>query len=461
MNRSDAACGRHYGAQYVHSTQWSTAMQMTWIHGSTFKALGIGFLALLMLIPLAHVSGLIDERQQSEQHARNSIAERWGGEQRVGGPVLVVPVRTTRATDKGWGAVEVREYALPEKLFFETQMTPELRRYRIYETPVYTAAISVHGHFSAASIRALSLAGDEVLWHHALLRVPVSDVRGIRQLSPLKLDGKETPFAPSTTGHDEISAAEVAWPMDPESLPDSIPFSFEMRLAGTESLRFLPLARQTDVSAAATWKDPSFSGAFLPAQHNVAADGFQATWQVLDLNRNYAQQGALGSLSLDLLRQSAFGVDLYQPADTYQRNVRAGKYGLLFVGLTFVALFLFEALGRWRVHPVQYVLVGLALCTFYLVLLAFSEQFGFAIAYALAAIAVILMVAGYATAAAKSRVAGSTLGAILAGVYALLYGLVISEQYSLLMGSLALLAAIALLMYLTRKIDWYRLGKSA
>ncbi len=141
--------------------------------------------------------------------------------------------------------------------------------------------------------------------------------------------------------------------------------------------------------------------------------------------------------------------------------MRAGKYGVLFIALTFVAFFLFEVLRGLRVHPVQYLLVGLALCTFYVVLLALSEQVGFGLAYALAAAAVVAMVGGYAGVVLATRRAGLVLGALLALIYALLYGLVASEDYALLMGSLALLAAIAALMYLTRRVDWYALGTAS
>ncbi len=432
-----------------------------WIHGATFKALGIGFLALLMLIPLAQVRWLIAERQASEHEARDNISARWGGEQWVGGPVLVVPVRKTVQNDKGWVNVDVRHYVLPEKLGVDAVLSPELRRYGIYETPVYTATLTFNGQFMLDAIHVVPDEGEEWLWAQAVLRIPVADVRGIRRLSALKIGDEEWAFGPGSAGVGNFSATEVAWPIDPGHASSAIPFSFEMRLAGTETLRFLPLARQTDVAVSAPWADPSFTGAFLPERHDIDTAGFRANWQVLDLNRAFAQHGLLDSLEGNALRQAAFGVDLYQPADTYQRNERAGKYGVLFVALTFVALFLFDALGRWRVHPVQYLLVGLAMCTFYVVLLALSEQIGFAWAYALAAIEVIAIVAGYAVAAARSRRAGGTLGGMLALVYVLLYGLVISEQYSLLMGALALLAAIATLMYLTRGVDWYELGNPA
>lgn len=155
------------------------------------------------------------------------------------------------------------------------------------------------------------------------------------------------------------------------------------------------------------------------------------------------------------LGDSAFGVSLVRPANAYQQNVRAGKYGVLFIALTFVAFFLFEVLRGLRVHPVQYLLVGLALCTFYVVLLALSEQIGFAASYALAAVATVAMVGGYAAAVLAQRRAGLVLGGLLGMIYGLLYGLVSSEDYALMMGSLALLLAVTAMMYLTRRVDWY------
>lgn len=431
-----------------------------WNHSATFKALGIGLLAMLMLIPLMQVRWLISERQGLGDEARAKIAERWGKEQRVGGPVLIVPVRQSVQSAKGWQNVDVRHFVLPETLAIAATLSTEIRRYGIYETPVYIADLKIDGQFRLDQLASIVEEGEELLWNQAVLRVPVVDVRGIRRMSALKINGREFAFGPGSSVAG-VTTAEVAWPIDALQRPASVEFSFEMRLAGTAALNFLPLARQTDVTVTSTWLDPSFSGAFLPERHEVNEKGFTARWQVLDLNRAFPQQGCLDDLDASVLQSSAFGFELYQPAGAYQRNERAGKYGVLFVALTFIALFLFDALGRWRVHPVQYLLVGLALCTFYVVLLALSEQIGFGWAYALAAMATIAMIAGYATAAARSRRAGLVMGGLLSLVYALLYGLVISEQHSLLMGAFALFASIAALMYLTRRIDWYELSSPA
>ncbi|MGB0133438.1 cell envelope integrity protein CreD [Dokdonella sp.] len=430
----------------------------SWTQGVTFKAMGVGLLALLMLIPLWQVQSLTRERQGLEQQAQTSIAERWGGTQLAGGPMLIVPVRWQLQTDKGWINRDEARYVLPEQLDVRGNLETEVRSYGIYATPIYTATLSMTGHFRADTISQLAAHGGVPQWEQAVLRVPVSDVRGIRSLSALRIGGEELAFGPASTVTGSIAGTEVPWPIDPDQMTGKKEFSFDLRLAGTAEIHFLPLARQTDVTLSGAWPDPSFAGAFLPERRKGDASGFEAYWQVLDLNRSYGQQGQASELNVHTLRQSAFGVELFQPVGTYQRNERAGKYGVLFIALTFISLFLFEALGRWRVHPVQYLMVGLALCTFYVVLLALSEQIGFAWAYSIAAIAVVGIIAGYAAASARSRSAGRTLSALLALVYVLLYGLVISEQYSLLMGAIALLVAIGALMYLTRRIDWYQMG---
>lgn len=429
--------------------------------GATFKVLGIAFLALLMLIPLAQVNDLVREREGRAREATQQIASRWGAAQLVGAPVLVVPVRRQVVQDKTLTTVEEREYVLADRAAIGAKLAPELRRYGIYETAVYAADMKVEGHFRTSDIAALAAPGLAPQWQRAELRVPIADVRGIRRVSSLRFGEGELAFGPGTAGVGGVAAISAAAPIDPATLAEKIPFSFTLTLAGTERFAVLPLARETDLHAESAWPDPGFDGAFLPATRRVDASGFEAEWQVLDLNRALAQRWRESENVEVPLMNSSFGITLTQPAGSYQQNVRAGKYGVLFIALTFIAFFLFEVLRGLRVHPVQYLLVGLALATFYVVLLAVSEQIGFALAYVLAAGAVVAMVGGYAGVVLAQRRAGIMLGALLALIYALLYGLVASEDYALLMGSLALLTAIAALMYLTRRVNWYALGSAA
>jgi inner membrane protein len=430
------------------------------LQGATFKVLGIAALALVMLIPLAQVNALVGEREGRAREATQKIAERWGAQQLVGAPVLVVPVRKQVQHDKEWTTVEERMYVLADRASVTGKLAPELRRYGIYETAVYTAELGVEGRFSPADVAALGAPGVEPQWQRAELRVPVADVRGIRRISTLHFGDRELPFGPSGDGVATVAAVSASAPLDAAKLGETLPFSFTLTLAGTERFAVLPLARETDLHLSSPWPDPGFDGAFLPASRHVGANGFDADWQVLDLNRRLAQQWR-ESEAPRALGETSFGITLTQPAGSYLQNVRAGKYGVLFIALTFVAFFLFEVLRGLRVHPVQYLLVGLALCTFYVVLLALSEQIGFGPAYAIAAACVVAMVGGYAGVVLAARRAGLVLGALVAVIYGLLYGLVVSEDYALLMGSLALLAAVAALMYLTRRVDWYALTPSA
>lgn len=444
-------------------------MAMQLAGNATIKVAGIAVLALLMLIPLAKVEGLVQERQQRASEATAQIAQRWGAVQYVGGAVLVVPVRRTievpageaGADEHGSAArrtrtVELNHYLLPERLDARAVLQPELRSYGLYSSVVYLAEITVQGHFNRRDLAQFARDGGEPQWQRAQLHVPIADVHGIRRASPMRLGEVAHEFEPSGHGVGDLAAITVPWPeLAGQGAGPVLPFAFELTLAGSERIAWLPLARNTQVQVAGAWPDPGFDGEFLPAQRQLTADGFSAQWQVLDLNRSIAQFGPERGVNL---RGSEFGVSLLRPVGPYQSNTRAGKYGVLFVVFTFATFFLFEILRGLRLHPLQYLLVGAALCTFYVLLLALSEHIGFALSYALAALAIALLIGSYAAAVLRQRRSGAALGMLVAVVYALLYGLIVSEDYALLMGALALLAALAAVMLLTRKVDWYALG---
>jgi inner membrane protein len=429
-----------------------------WTQTVTAKVLGIGVLALLMTIPLEQVSGLVRERQQLRVDAITQIAQGWGASQVLGGPVLVVPtvqaVPVAQGLPPQWRSGS--ESMLADTLSTDVAMAVTQRSYGIYAAPVFVATVKLHAQFRAQDLAQFRRAS-EAPWQggKAELRLPIGDLRGLQEVGELQINGRPARFESSA---ERLGPwPNVVVPIDLDALSDRpIDVQIALKLAGTESLQLLPLARSTDVTMHAPWPDPSFVGAALPLQHQLDARGFIAHWHLLDLNRSYGQHWSQSDAGMDkALQASAFGVQLYQPVDVYQRNVRAGKYGLLFIAMTFVAFFLFEVLKRLRVHPVQYLLVGAALATFYVVLLALSEQIGFAAAYAAAATAVVVIVGGYATAVLRARRAGLLLGGVLGLIYAMLYGLIAAEQYALLIGALVLLAMVSLMMYLTRRIDWY------
>ena len=432
-----------------------------WAQTVTARVAGIGLLALVMLIPLAQVRGLVAEREQMRDQAAAQVAQGWGGRQVLGGLVLAVPLRIPAEPDSSgqprWrGGTEI---VLPDEARVDASMRVDVRQYGIYRVPAFASTVKLAGRFTAEDLAQFRReAAGTWQGQQAELQLPLGDLRGLQGVDELKINGLPARFRSSARHLGGL--ASVVIPLDLDALGDQpITFSMTLHPAGTGSMAWLPLARTTDVHVKAPWPDPSFTGAALPMERLVTADGFDAHWRVLDLNRSFGQHWNQGDGSVDAaLRDAAFGVQLYQPVDVYQRNLRAGKYGVLFIGATFLAFFLVEVLRRLRVHPVQYLMVGAALATFYVVLLALSEQIAFAAAYAVAALSVVGIVGGYAAAVLRARRAGLILGAALALVYAILYGLIAAEQYALLIGSFVLLAAVALTMYLTRRIDWYAAG---
>ena len=429
-----------------------------WMKSWTAKVLGVGLLALLMLLPLWKVQSLVEERQGMRQAAIDQIAQGWGGEQVLGGLVLAVPSHEKIAMTGG----ELRDVAdttlvLPDTADMSIGMSVDKRRYGIYEAPVFASTVELHGKFTAEDI-AQQRQMDTAVWQDgkAELRLAVGDLRGLQEVTELLVNGKPQRFASSAATIAGASSTVVV-PLDLEALNGQpIEFSVKLKLAGTQSLQLLPLARTTEVAMHAPWPDPSFIGAALPLERTVNAQGFSARWHMLDLNRKFGQSWHASDARIEgAVHDAAFGVALFQPVDVYQRNVRAGKYGLLFITMTFVAFFLFEVLKRLRVHPVQYLLVGAALTAFYVLLLALSEQIGFGLAYAVAAGAVVAIVGGYAMTVLGARRAGLLLGGSLALVYAMLYVVLAAEEYALLIGAIVLVVTVALLMYLTRRIDWY------
>lgn len=428
-----------------------------WWRTTTAKVLGVAALALLMTWPLARVNALVGERQHMRQHAVSQIAQGWGGRQVLGGPVLVVPTRRLSVSAQQppqWQ--KGSETALADTLSMDVAMDTSMRHYGIYGVPVFVSTVKLQAVFRATDL-ARDRAASAAEWQagKAELRLPLGDLRGLQAVDDLQVNGRHVRFDASAESFGSWSTVSV--PVDLDTLGDQpLVVTATLKLAGAESLQLAPLARVTDVHMHATWPDPGFLGAALPVERRIDSHGFDARWHLLDLNRGYGQhwQGRDDQVRR-ALPASTFGVALYQPANLYQRNVRAGKYGLLFIALSFVVFFLFEVLQRLRVHPVQYLMVGAALSTFYVVLLALSEQIGFDAAYAVAATSLVLIVGGYACAILHTRRAGLVLGGALGLTYAVLYGLVAAEQYSLLIGALVLLAVVALAMFLTRHIDWY------
>jgi inner membrane protein len=419
---------------------------------ATLKFLFVGVLSLVMSVPLSLVRSVISERQDLQYSAEQTITGRWGNAQTVGGLVAIVSApqlysdRRSMETSRKWRAELLSESSISAIL------TTQWRYLGIYRVPVYTVDVRITGRIDWNSVNDLQAEGDLLLW------LPLGDLRGVREVSSLTIGPLELNANPMSIMPDTYTGLQFSVPADRrEQLSET--YSLEITLAGSQLLQFLPMADSTSAELKTDWPHPEFIGQFLPNERNIEPDGSWASWQLLGLNRPYGNQWLLSDMTVQQLRSAGFGMRLETPVDRYQRSERSVKYGLLFITLTFFTLFLFEVLTGRFLHPVPYILTGAAMSVFYLVLLALSEYLAFPTSFFLAAGLLVLMVSAYTGVVLGGYYRGFMVGMMMGFTYGLLYILVSAQHLSLLLGSLSLLLAIALLMYLTRNVDWYDYGR--
>jgi inner membrane protein len=424
------------------------------------KLLLIALLTLLLLLPLSRVESLIAERASLRDIAVERVAGGVGHAQSIGALMMFVPVTRTWTVDGKERSVTTNQYLLASDVDIRGSVDTELRKSGIYTVPTFRAHLHMSGTIS-----------NELLMHTlapepgvakkvgaAVLFLAVSDPSGIRALTGLRLDDTLVPVSAANAAGLQGVSADLSG-VDLNALR-RWSFCADLAISGTQRLQFLPFAQSTHVNLTSPWPNPSFGGAFSPdGAPQVGPHGFAADWHVLQINRDYPQFWADGRVREQQLEKSAFGVDFYQPVDAYQRDYRAIHYAVLFIALTFLALFLWEHTIGGAVHSMQYAMIGAALSVFYLVLLAVSEHLNFAGSYTLAASAMTLLLAVYFSGMRQSRAAGWVTGALSGVCYSLLYLLVLSEEYALLFGALAIFFLLAAIMIGTRKLDWYGIAE--
>ncbi len=420
------------------------------------RLLIIGVLSLVLLIPAIMIQDLISEREARRESAVLEVSDKWGKAQMIAGPILMIPYQRFIKDEKNnLVTLTERAYLLPESLAIATELLPE-RRYRgIYEVILYNARIKMRAHFAPVSLEGLNIPANDILWREASLLLGLSDLKGIRDISTVNWNGKELVANP---GIEWKEVLETGITVKPElaAAAESYQFAVDLNLNGSGEIQFLPVGKETQAMVASQWNNPSFIGQFLPVQREVQANNFRAEWKVLHLNRNYPQKWTGAQ---PLLPASAFGVKLLLPIDEYQKTTRTAKYAIMFIALTFLAFFMTEILNKKVIHPIQYILIGLALILFYTLLLSISEQLSFNRAYLIASAAII----GLITAYAKGVLGSNWVTAIIAGILIVLYGFLFVvlqlQDYALLLGSLGLFVILAIVMYLTRKVDWFALAR--
>lgn len=432
-----------------------------WVKNSvTLKLISIGILILLMLIPLGMVEDLIWERKNRKRQAVSEISEKWGNSQTVKGPVLSVPYKSyqkVKQPNDQYVLTKVTKYAhiLPAKLDISCDLDPKIRYRGIYKVPVYASKIKLTGVFKVPELAELDL-GSEPILDQVFLGMGLSDLRSVQEEINIKLNGVSMEFEPGIPTDDIVKSGVAVHGVELlDSSSTEIPFSIELQFNGSEGIYFVPLGKVTTTSINSTWKDPSFTGAFLPDERNITEAGFEAKWKVLHLNRNYPQiiKGANNQID-----KSSYGVDLFLTVDEYKKNERSAKYAILFIALTFVVFFFIQIMNKVRIHPIQYIMVGLALTLFYTLLLALSEKLGFASSYVLATCSIVGLITFYVKGIIGAWKIPGFLGGLLLVLYGYIYSLIQLRDYALLMGSIGLFVILATVMYLSRKIDWYNIS---
>lgn len=422
---------------------------------TTFKVFVIGFLVLVLLIPAGMVGSLIRERERRQVQVTREIGSKWGYQQVVSGPILSIPYTEDFPGPEGKPVtVTTHLHVLPDSLSVTGAVAPEVRYRGMYETVLYNARLGIAAEFVIPDLRALGIPEKRVLWDRAFVAMGISDMKGVRSEIVARAGDLDVPMEPGITTSDVLSSGVSAKvPLTRKIRTLSV--STDLDLNGSQLLHFVPVGRETSVELTSTWHSPSFDGAFLPTTRNVSDRGFSARWEVLHLNRNYPQSWTGDRYKIV---DSAFGVGLLIPTDAYQKSERTAKYAAMFIALTFLAFFLSEVLLRVRLHPLQYLLIGLALVIFYTLLLSISEHLSFARGYLIASAATILLITGYAVSILRRASAAFLIGSILTILYAYLYVLLQLEDFALLLGSAGLFVILAAVMFLTRRINWYNLG---
>ncbi|WP_375291468.1 cell envelope integrity protein CreD [Qipengyuania sp.] len=432
-----------------------------------------------LLVPLLFVYGLVSDRQTQSQTAQSSITQGWGGPQTISGPLLVIPYNRERQVTEtdgnrtlGRTVTERAELFLaPQRQVVSGTLTPEVKRRSIYETVTYLADLNGQARFELPDdLERIGVPRDKLLLDQAELRFGASDPRGLQGGARVTAGGETIALKPGR-GPAASGGSGFHGFLDWDgAAPLAVDWQFSVR--GSRALAFVPRGGETDIRLKSAWPHPGFGGDFIPAARRITGEGFDARWQITNLALGEAMVtlSDLGPPAVDFAggmdmrpmvegardegQAHAATIRLIDPVDLYSQVDRSVKYGFLFIGFTFLAFLMFDVIGGARVAAAEYLLTGAGLVLFFVLLLAFAEVIGFTLAYLVASAAIVGLLTAYSAAVLGSWRRSGFIGALLLGLYALLYVLLSLEAFSLLIGAVLMFLALAAVMYATRHIDW-------
>ena len=438
------------------------------------KIIFLFIFVLVLLIPLKLIGDLIDDRGDLYNQTITNIGNEWGKSQKIIAPVITISYTDTGINNKDSVSnasntkavavvpVERKFVILPEELNATIEMKDEVRQRGIYNATVYNANMKLTGYFSSKDF-------PEDKEVQAALSIGLSDTKALIKINKLKIGNIEQDLeAMSGTMATPLITNGISGQLGPEhnSIMDKekIPFEIDIDFRGSRDISILPLGKKNHFEIKSNWKSPSFSGV-LPTERTIDENGFSAKWEVSNLIRNYPQvidvnddnsdsYGAYGDYYSD--GNTVVKVALFDSVTSYTQIYRACNYGILFIGMSLVVVFIFEVVSKKAAHYVQYGVVGFSLVIFYLLLLSLSEHIGFEWSYLVSSLAIVIPNSLYITSMTSSKKFGIGMFIFLSGIYAILFSILRMEQYALLTGSLLILAVLYAVMYLTKKADVFQ-----
>lgn len=437
----------------------------SFFQSTTAKMIMVGFLTLVLLIPLFFVQDLISERSQRKNEVTREVSNLWGSDILFYGPILKIPYTSYdnyNVTDTKTGATTIQKkttinyaYFFPNELNNSSKvMKNESLKRGIFNPIVFTANMNFKGNFTSPDFAKLNISPENILWDKASIIVKTTNLKSIKSELKVEINNEKLSFEPQNNDKTNYSLLSTSI-FDYKSLAtnDKINFNFNIVYNGSNSLKFVPIGKVTNVSIDSDWQSPSFEGTFASndTTKSISAKGFHADWKVLDINRTFSQQYSNVLPDLD---DYLFGVKLIETVDEYQQNERVSKYGFLVIGLTFLIFFLIQSISKINIHIFQYSMIGIALIMFYTLLISITEHSSFSLAYGISGIAVVALITLYSVSILKNKKFPMFIATSLSVLYAFIFVIIQMEDYALLAGSIGLFFILAAVMYFSRKIDW-------
>ena len=435
---------------------------------------------LVLLIPLELIKNLIDDRGRLHNQTITNIGNEWGKSQKIIAPVITISYTDTSINNKDSVSnasntkavavvpVERKFVILPEELNATIEMKDEVRQRGIYNATVYNANVKLKGYFSAKILKE----DRKVL---GCISIGLTDTKALIKINKFKIGDMDLEAMSGTMAAPLITNG-ISGQLGPEHNntmnKEKIPFEIDIDFRGSRDISILPLGKKNHFEIKSNWKSPSFSGV-LPTERTIDENGFLAKWEVSNLIRNYPQiidvnedkysdfydnssesYESYGNYYSD--GNTVVKVALFDSVTSYTQIYRACNYGILFIGMSLVVVFIFEVVSKKAAHYVQYGVVGFSLVIFYLLLLSLSEHIGFEWSYLISSLAIVIPNSMYITSMTSNKKFGIGMFIFLSGIYAILFSILRMEQYALLTGSLLILAVLYAVMYLTKKADVFQ-----